>query len=247
MKSSYRSVMFFIGQKDLEMQVKMNRIVSQCLQKCEAMQEKFSEKLEQIHTGYQKMSKRCQMLEQEIESLSKDKQELQEKIVEKSRQKRKLDEMYDQARSEMESLKRSAIQPANHFYSRAGPDLFSNPSAMMDNRGSTRKGNTVLFTALASYHIGRHTLLKLQAPRDDIWPARQNSSNSGPFDISSGSPARQSAVPIDTGNKMAGVRPSFGVGRRAEAGNPTMTLRNLILSPIKRPQLSCNQSQLFSL
>lgn len=155
------------------MQYQMNRIVAQYRQKCEAMQEKFTEKLEQVHTAYQKMAKRCQMMEQEIETLSKDKQELQEKFAEKSRyfhsgyifcglwfhfgayyfiitncsftrQKRKLDEMYDQLRSEYESAKRSAIQPANNFYSRNEPDLFSNPSNMMDNRESARKGNPSL-------------------------------------------------------------------------------------------------------
>lgn len=85
MKSAYRSVMFYIGQKELEMQFKMNRIVAQCRQKCEAMQEKFTEKLEQVHGAYQKMARKCQVMEQEIESLSKDKQELQEKFSEKSR------------------------------------------------------------------------------------------------------------------------------------------------------------------
>lgn len=85
MKSAYRSVMFYIGQKELEMQFKMNKVVAQCRQKCEAMQAKFSEKLEQVHAAYQKMAKRCQIMEQEIESLSKDKQELQEKFAEKSR------------------------------------------------------------------------------------------------------------------------------------------------------------------
>lgn len=85
MKSAYRSVMFYIGQKDLEMQAKMNKVVGQCRQKCVAMQEKFTEKIEQIHTAYQKMAKRCQIMEQELESLSKDKQELQEKFSEKSR------------------------------------------------------------------------------------------------------------------------------------------------------------------
>lgn len=77
--------MFYIGQKELEMQYKMNRIVAQCRQKCEVMQEKFTEKLEQVHTAYQKMAKRCQMMEREMENLSKDKQELQEKFAEKSR------------------------------------------------------------------------------------------------------------------------------------------------------------------
>lgn len=50
--------------------------------------------------------------------------------------------MYDQLRSEYESMKRSAIQPTGNFYSRNEPDLFSNPAAtMMDGRDPLRKGN----------------------------------------------------------------------------------------------------------
>ncbi|KAE8703332.1 E3 ubiquitin-protein ligase CCNB1IP1-like protein [Hibiscus syriacus] len=203
--------MFYIGQKELETQYKMNRIVAQYRQKYEAMHEKFSEKLDQVHTAYQKMAKKCQMMEQEIECLTKDKQELQEK------QKRKLDEMYDQLRSEYQSVKRSAIQPANNFFARNEPDLFSNSAAnMMDNRDPIRK-----------------------VPREDVWPARQNSSNSGPFDISSGSPAKQADIPVRRGN---GAHHAF----RNSAANPSMTLRNLIISPIKRPQLSRNRSNLFA-
>ncbi|CAA2988769.1 Hypothetical predicted protein [Olea europaea subsp. europaea] len=202
MKSSFRSVMFSTGQKDLEMQVKMNKIVAQCQQKCETMQEKFTEKLEQIHIEYQKLALRCRIFEQEIETLSEDKQQLLDFQT-------KLDEMYDQARSELESLKQLAVQPFNHFYLRSGPDLFSNPAAMMDSRSSTRK-----------------------LPREEIWAPRQNSSKSGPFDISSGSPARQTAVPINTGNRMAGVCPPFGVGTRPEAANPTNTMTLKEPSPI---------------
>ncbi|XP_022878652.1 E3 ubiquitin-protein ligase CCNB1IP1 homolog isoform X2 [Olea europaea var. sylvestris] len=209
MKSSFRSVMFSTGQKDLEMQVKMNKIVAQCQQKCETMQEKFTEKLEQIHIEYQKLALRCQIFEQEIETLSEDKQQLLERERERRRRKRELDEMYDQARSELESLKQLAVQPFNHFYLRSGPDLFSNPAAMMDSRSSTRK-----------------------LPREEIWAPRQNSSKSGPFDISSGSPARQTAVPINTGNRMAGVCPPFGVGTRPEAANPTNTMTLKEPSPI---------------
>eukprot|EP00258_Populus_trichocarpa_P014826 XP_006370068.2 E3 ubiquitin-protein ligase CCNB1IP1 homolog isoform X5 [Populus trichocarpa] len=220
MISAYRSVMFYIGQRELEMQYKMNRVVAQCRQKCESMQEKFTEKLEQLHTAYQKIAKRCQMMEQEIDSLSKDKQELEEKFSEKSRQKRKLDEMYDQLRNEYDSMKRSAIQPANNFFSRNEPDLFSNHAAtMMDNRNPIWKG-----------------------PREDIWPARQNSPNSSPFDISDGSPAKQAAMPVDFGNRRPGAVHAFGAG----SGNPSMTLRNLILSPIKRPQLSRSRPQMFT-
>ncbi|PON69825.1 43kDa postsynaptic protein [Trema orientale] len=229
MKATYKSIMFYVGQRDLEMQYKMNRLVAQCRQKCEAMQEKFTEKLEQVHTAYQKMAKRCQMLEQENESLAKDKQELQEKFAEKSRQKRKLDEMYDQLRNEYESVKRSAIQPANNFYSRNEPDLFSNPTNIPSNREGPRR----------DWRVTPET----PGPREDIWTARQNSSNSGgPFDISVGSPAKQAAIPVDGGNRRAGVHSVFGTG----SGNPSMTLRNLILSPIKRPELSRNRTHLFT-
>ncbi|XP_034678056.1 E3 ubiquitin-protein ligase CCNB1IP1 homolog isoform X5 [Vitis riparia] len=228
MKSAYRSVMFYIGQKELEMQYKMNRIVAQCRQKCEMMQEKFTEKLEQVHTAYQKMAKRCQMMEQEIETMSKDKQELQEKFSEKSRQKRKLDEMYDQLRSEYESMKRSAIQPTTNFYSRPEPDLFSNQPNIMDNRDTIRKDWSV-FTP------------ETPGPKEDIWTARQNSSNSGgPFEVSGGSPMKQARISVDAGNRRAGA---FGTG----AGNPSMTIRNLILSPIKRPQLSRGRPNMFTL
>ncbi|XP_073279847.1 E3 ubiquitin-protein ligase CCNB1IP1 homolog isoform X3 [Primulina huaijiensis] len=233
MKSAYRSVMFYIGQRDLEMQFKMNKVVAQCRQKCETMQEKFTEKLEQIHSAYQKMTKRCQMMEQEMENLSKDKQELQEKFSEKCRQKRKLDEMYDQARSEIESIKRSAIQPANHYFSRPGPDLFSNQAARMDNRDPIMKDWSI-FTP------------DTPGPREDMWAGRQNSSGST-FDISGGSPAKQTGVPIDTGNRMSSAHPSFGIGSGTGASNPSMTLRNLVLSPLKRPQLSRSRPQLFTL
>ena len=77
--------MFYVSQRDLEMQCKMNRVVAQCRQKCEGMQAMLSEKMEKAHAAYQKMSKRCQMMEQEVENLTKDKQELQEKFSEKSR------------------------------------------------------------------------------------------------------------------------------------------------------------------
>ncbi|KAM7252404.1 hypothetical protein ACFE04_024287 [Oxalis oulophora] len=246
MKSSYRSIMFYIGQKELEMQFKMNRIVAQCRQKCEAMQEKFTEKMEQVHTAYQKMGKKCHMLEQEVESLTKDKQELQEKFSEKSRQKRKLDEMYDQLRSEYESVKRSAIQPVGNFYSRNEPDLFTSPADMnmmgnrdmnmMDNREMNMMGNRDPIRKDWSVFPP-----STPGPREDIWPARQNnSSNSGPFDIGN-SPVKQVQNPTDVSNKRTGGLPTFGGGSGnfgGGSGNASMTLRNLILSPIKRPQLS---------
>lgn len=232
MKSAYRSVMFYIGQKELEMQFKMNKIVAQCRQKCEMMQERFTEKLEQVHTAYQKMAKKCQMMQQEIETLTKDNQELQEKFAEKSRQKRKLDEMYDQLRNEYESVKRSAIQPASNFYSRNEPDLFSNPPNIMDERDIGRNGWPVFTPATPG-------------PREDVWPARQTSNNSGPFNLSVGSPAKPTVIGGgDAGNRRAGAHPVFGTGA---TNNPSMTLRNLILSPIKRPQLSRNRPQLFTL
>ncbi|RRT81960.1 hypothetical protein B296_00019582 [Ensete ventricosum] len=183
--------MFYNGQKELEMQYKMNKIIGQCRQKCEALHEKFTEKLEQVHTAYQKMAKR---------------------------QKRKLDEMYDKLRSEYESAKRSSVQPAN-FFSRAEPDLFSSMANMMDGRASAGQGQ-----------------------REEIWPStRQKNSSSSAFDLSGGSPAKTAPGPVDTGTRRQ-TGSLFGAGVR----NPTATLRNLIISPMKRPQLSRNHPHIFT-
>lgn len=77
-------------------------------------------------------------------------------------------------------------------------------------------------------------------PKEDIWIARQNSSNSGgPFEIS---PMQQEQIAGDAGNRRAGARGAFATG----AVNPSMTLRNLILSPIKRPQLSHGRPNIFT-
>ncbi|KAG2612236.1 E3 ubiquitin-protein ligase CCNB1IP1 homolog isoform X4 [Panicum virgatum] len=220
MKSAYRSVMFYIGQKELEMQYKMNHVVGQCRQKIELMQGKFTEKLEELHTAYQKMGKRCQLMEQEIENLTKDKQELQEKFAEKSRQKRKLDEMYDKLRTEYDSVKRSAIQPANNLFPRAQQDLFAGMPNMMDNSNPLRQGR-----------------------REEMWaPApRQRHSNPDTFEVSGGS-AHMGAPPVDARPRRP-AGPVFGAG----TNNPSAALRNMLVSPVKRPQQSRNRLHMFTL
>lgn len=74
------------------------------------------------------------------------------KLLTSDRQKRKLEEMYDQLKSEYESMKRSAIQPADSFYTRVEPDLFSSPATMVRSRDATRKGSSVLFKAWAGHY-----------------------------------------------------------------------------------------------
>ncbi|KAG2313954.1 hypothetical protein Bca52824_017076 [Brassica carinata] len=198
--------------RDLEMQYNMNRLATRCRQKCEGMQAKFREKLEQAHAAYQKMGKRCQMMEQEVANLAKIKKR-SKKFSEKSRR-GSLMRCMTQLRSEYESVKRTAIQPANNFYPRhQEPDFFSNPPRvnMMENREPTRKDRSF-------YSPGT------PGPRDEIWPARPNSSHSGPFDISNDSPA----IPSDLGNRRAGGgHPVFGGGGN---DNPQSTLRNVFLS-----------------
>ncbi|KAH6764578.1 UDP-sugar pyrophosphorylase [Perilla frutescens var. frutescens] len=66
-------------------------------------------------------------------------------LFNRCRQKRKLDEMYDLLRTEVESMKRSTIQPVNHSFSIQEPDLFSNPETRMDSTNSIRKGETLTF------------------------------------------------------------------------------------------------------
>ncbi|CAH9096124.1 unnamed protein product [Cuscuta europaea] len=233
MESAYRSVAFYIGQKELEMDFKMNKIVTQCRQKCEVMEQQFSEKLEQMQMAYQKMSKRCQMMEQEVENLSRDKKELQEKFAEKSRQRRKLEEMYDELSSKYGSVKRTAIRPAPKCYSRTNPNnLFSNPANMTHYRDPIRKEWSV-------------STPDTPGPREGIWPppARQHASDSGPYEISSDSTAKQPGISMDARN-TTGARPVFGP--RTVGSNPSMIIRNLIISPIKRPNIGLRQLQLFS-
>jgi len=229
MKSAYRSVMFYIGQKELEMQYKMNHVVGQCRQKIELMQGKFTEKLEELHAAYQKMGKRCQLMEQEIENLTKDKQELQEKFAEKSRQKRKLDEMYDKLRTEYDSVKRSAIQPANNLFPRAQQDLFAGMPNMMDNSNPLRQG--LVFTPDTP---GR---------REEMWaPApRQRHSNPDTFEVSGGS-VHMGAPPVDARPRRS-AGPVFGAG----TNNLSAALRNMLVSPVKRPQQSRNRLHMFTL
>ncbi|CAN6201361.1 unnamed protein product [Urochloa humidicola] len=227
-KSAYRSVMFYIGQKELEMQYKMNHVVGQCRQKIELMQGKFTEKLEEVHAAYQKMGKKCQLMEQEIENLTKDKQELQEKFAEKSRQKRKLDEMYDKLRTEYDSLKRSAIQPANNLFPRAQQDLFGAMPNMMDNSNPLRQG--LVYTP------------DTPERRDEMWAPtpRQRHSNPDAFEISGGS-GHMGAPPVDARTcRPAG--PVFGAG----TNNTSATLRNMLISPVKRPQQSRNRPHMFT-
>lgn len=79
-------------------------------------------------------------------------------------------------------------------------------------------------------------------PREDIWPsARQKNSNCGPFDVSGSSPAKPANVSGLAGSKGA-AHPLYGTG----PSNPAMTLRNLIMSPMKRPQLSRSRPNMFT-
>ncbi|CAL5048212.1 unnamed protein product [Urochloa decumbens] len=227
MKSAYRSVMFYIGQRELEMQYKMNHVVGQCRQKIELMQGKFTEKLEEVHAAYQKMGKKCQLMEQEIENITKDKQELQEKFAEKSRQKRKLDEMYDKLRTEYDSLKRSAIQPANNLFPRAQQDLFAAMPNMMDNSNPLRQG--LVYTP------------DTPERREGMWAPtpRQRHSNPDAFEISGGS-AHMGAPPVDARPRRP-PGPVFGAGT-----NTSAALRNMLISPVKRPQQSRNRPHMFT-
>lgn len=63
--------------------------------------------------------------------------------------------------------------------------------------------------------------------RENIWPQpRQRRSGSGPFDVTSNSPIKP--APTNDSRKAAN---SFGM----EPKSPGIALRNLILSPVRRP------------
>ncbi|XP_078170537.1 E3 ubiquitin-protein ligase CCNB1IP1 homolog isoform X1 [Carex rostrata] len=199
MKSMYKSIMFYMGQKELEMKHKMNMVVAQYRQRCEAMQEKFTEKLEQVHTAYQKMGKRCQMMQQEVDALTKDKQELQEKYAEKSRQKRKLEEMHDQLRNEYESIKRSATL-TNKSFARPEPDLFSGIN-IMDSRHMLRQGK--------------------REREEEIWPQVSRKTNPGPFELDTDSVVNMGPPAGETSSRRG---PTFGSRQMSRSHKNLFTL-----------------------
>ncbi|CAM6012185.1 unnamed protein product [Sphagnum balticum] len=128
MKSALKGVGFWIGQKDVELQVTVRKAI-QLHEKSEKMQAKYLEKMKQVEVAYmgklQQLHKasmqKIQALEEERQNFINDKNELQDKYTEKSRQKRKLEEMYDALRNEYEQLKRSGgkeraiIKPPNPY------------------------------------------------------------------------------------------------------------------------------------
>ncbi|KAI5078889.1 hypothetical protein GOP47_0006560 [Adiantum capillus-veneris] len=230
MKSAFKGISFWIGQKDVEAQLTMKKAM-QLRQRFEQMQTKFQEKLEQLHGAYQKAVKRIQASEQEKESLSKDKAELQDKYAEKSRQKRKLEEMYDNLRNELDNLKRARMQAPHHkdpfLVQRAVKDMFSEPSGFEDP--NTRPS-------------------PVTPGQTDFWPAvrpvRNTSDLQNLFDVSAIQPAqikptrglnpanlltRGSTSP--SGAKLPSTTRLFTPG----GNNPSNALRNLLLSPMKRP------------
>ncbi|MCO5587859.1 hypothetical protein L7F22_041811 [Adiantum nelumboides] len=240
MKSAFKGISFWIGQKDVEAQLTMKKAM-QLRQRFEQMQTKFQEKLEQLHGAYQKAVKRIQASEQEIETLSKDRAELQEKYAEKSRQKRKLEEMYDNLRNELDNLKRSArAQPPHHKgpfqVHRAVKDMFSEASGFEDPNTRPSPG--------ASSHL----LAPVTPGQTDFWPAVRPARNTSDlhnlFDVSAIQPAQiKPARGINPNNLLtrgstspsAALKPSTTRLFTPGGNNPSNALRNLLLSPMKRP------------
>ncbi|KAH7314476.1 hypothetical protein KP509_21G004400 [Ceratopteris richardii] len=229
MKSAFKGISFWIGQKDVEAQLTMKKAM-QLRQRFEQMQTKFQEKLEQLHGAYQKAVKRLQAVEQDRESLFKDKTELQEKYTEKSRQKRKLEEMYDNLRNELDNLKRSHAQAAHHKDSfqiqRAMKNMFSEPSGFEDpttRPSPVTPGQTDFWPATTSR------------------PARNTSDLQSLFDISTiqqqAKPPRLPSNLLTRGTTSpSAVKPNSSTRLFTPGGNnPSNALRNLLLSPMKRP------------
>ncbi|KAJ7547563.1 hypothetical protein O6H91_08G092200 [Diphasiastrum complanatum] len=228
MKSAFKGVIFWIEQKDVEAQLTVTK-ARQLHKKYEEMQSKYMQKIEQVHSGYQKAMKKIQALEQEKESLAKDNAELQEKFAEKSRSKRKLEEVYDALRNEYEKLKRSAIQPKDCSMTRppAQYTFASSPSGFEDVLPRTKPDEPALDLAPAT-----------PVQPADLWSGRPPNNNLDLFDLPALPPARRA------------IRASVGVANRqvntlfntpdpdmfpATGNNPSNALRNLLLSPLKRP------------
>eukprot|EP00897_Mesotaenium_endlicherianum_P001039 jgi/Mesen1/10936/ME000095S10268 len=243
MKSAFKGVTFWIGQKEVEGQLIVTKAMH-LKQKYEEMQVKYMEKLEQTHTAYQKAMKKVQYLEHEKDNLLKDKTELQDKYSEKSRQKRKLEEMYESLRGEYEQLKRGTLGPVNQdsraIMQRAPQYNFAPTSRAFEEPKMRATPNSLALAPITPVQMS------------DPWPRPRSAS--GLFDMP-GLPSTRARAGASSPGQGAGFAPerprtSGGGGGGASSpfrsadpntmftpsqGNPSNALRNLLLSPMKRP------------
>eukprot|EP00898_Chlorokybus_atmophyticus_P001789 jgi/Chlat1/2610/Chrsp178S00154 len=207
MKSAFKGVIFWIGQKDVESQMIISK-AQHLRQKYDEMQSRYTQKLEEVHGAYQKAMRTVQALKQEREQLLNDKNELQEKYAEKSRQKRKLEEMYEALRAEYEQLRAAVSTQPRHTSTAQHPNLMAAP---VREPGTARLQRT-------SHFVTNFDTSPLNVPA-----ARQAPMFSDP-DIG--------RAPMGTGGPDS-LRSSHPFA--TPAGNPSFALRNLLLSPMRRP------------
>ncbi|BBM99145.1 E3 ubiquitin-protein ligase CCNP1IP1 [Marchantia polymorpha subsp. ruderalis] len=233
MKSAFKGVVFWLGQKDVEAQVTVSKAM-QLRQKFEEMQTKYMEKLQQVHAGYQKAMKKLQCVQEEKDSLLKDRKELQEKYAEKARQKRKLEEMYETLRGEYEKVKRTALVPG----SRSPPFQKSNQFDFTAPTPSGFEDRTQLRTSDSERPMEFLGLAPgTPAPNSQMWPARQKPV-SGLFDGPSHPAIRRRDQSGRLQKNEAGSSPfkkSDPPLFTLDGGITSTGIRNMLLSPMKRP------------
>ncbi|KAL3699973.1 hypothetical protein R1sor_017995 [Riccia sorocarpa] len=228
MKSAFKGVVFWIGQKDVEAQLTVNKAI-ELRQKFEEMQNKFKEKLQQVHTGYQKAVKKIQALQEEKESLLKEKNELQEKYAEKARQKRKLEEMYENLRGEYEKVKRSALTTVppsrpHQPFQKANPFDFTAavPSGFDDTRTRDPE-RSMEFLGLAP---------RTPSHSNQFWAARQKTVTDLFDEVIPSRPPGRARDQSGRLQQNECADPSlFTLG----GGIKSTGVHNLLLSPMKRP------------
>eukprot|EP00899_Mesostigma_viride_P005811 jgi/Mesvir1/15230/Mv25032-RA.1 len=228
MKTAYKGVVFWIGQKDAEAEVFAKKYEA-LRQKFQDMQQKCVEKLEQVHGGYQKAMAKYQAAEQEKQALVKDKNELQEKYSEKCRQKRKLEEMYDSLRADYEQLYSQIHGGAAGAYGGSGADVAGNHRALIQP-GALRGGQAGMFA-------GR-PLGGAQAQKEGAFAQMVAESNDVDHFLNSGSGKRprHDLATDDAAMFKPFNSNSFLQSRPGSAGgNPAKMLRSLLLSPMRRP------------
>ncbi|EIE23080.1 hypothetical protein COCSUDRAFT_42043 [Coccomyxa subellipsoidea C-169] len=101
MTSALASVNFYIGQVELQAQLRE----SQLQRKLEKVQEACKKKLQEVHNGYTQAKRKYMEAAQEKQNLEADRAELQQKYAQKAQQARKLQEMFQKLQKENEMLR----------------------------------------------------------------------------------------------------------------------------------------------
>ncbi|CAL8465462.1 g4998 [Coccomyxa elongata] len=148
MTSALASVNFYIGQVELQAQLRQNQLQ----RKLEKVQEACKKKLQEVHNGYTQAKRKYMEVAQEKQNLEADRAELQQKYVQKAQQARKLQEMFQKLQQENEMLRSGRGNASSALH--GGQFRSSTPPPGASALGDLGAGNLVTTVHRKQVYLG---------------------------------------------------------------------------------------------